>query len=340
MRWKKTYTYILLAIFLIRLSLPIFFTEYVNSVIGDIQGYSGNVEHMGLSLFRGAYQFENIKLSKHQGGQKYPLFKAKEIDVSIHWLSLLKGRLVAEIFLYDFFVDIDAGPRSEANAKENIEEIKKTDETMWLKSLRALVPLRINVIALVEGEVIIAKGERVNEVIFSFDHLDGSFSNLRNVDQQSPSDFSLTGKVLKEGDLSIKGVMDLHKTYPQYDYAVDIQSLPLNNLNYFARKYAYLDFEAGMLDIHGKLKTEGKEIKGYIEPVLRNVKVMEIKSEDGIINNIWQSVVAGFLSLFETGEKEIIKTKVEISGMRKDPEINAIGAFGTVVYNALVNIFD
>ncbi len=128
---KKKGSTIIISLVLIlislRLALPYYLKYYVNDVISNLSGYHGKVEGVGLSLYRGAYQFEGLELYKIENKENYPLFNAQNIDISLHWGALFEGRIVAEIFLDDFFVDIDAGPRSKVNSVKNIKEIKKTD---------------------------------------------------------------------------------------------------------------------------------------------------------------------------------------------------------------------
>jgi len=343
-KMKGALLILVLGLFSVRLSLPYLLKDYVNDVIENVEGYEGHVSDVGLSLYRGAYSLKGMELVMKEKGEKYPLFNARDIDISIHWHALLRGELVAEVFLSDFFFDLDAGPLKERNARENIEEIKKTDETVWLKSLRALVPIKINVIGLKRGNIIIAKNTEDERGTFAFENLNGELLNLRNVIRKndvSPSTFNLTGIVFKEGYLEARGGLNFLTLYPQYDVKAKVTQLPLKRVNYFSQKYAFLDFHSGELDLYAEVKTEGKKIEGYIKPVFDNIEVFDLSEEEGgFINLIWQGIAASVLSVLENGKTGNVATVIPIQGMRRDPQTDNIVTFNNLLYNAFIKATD
>lgn len=102
--WTKKRVLIPLALILLlvlaRLVLPYFVTRYVNQVLNDIPGYVGHVDDIDIRLWRGAYVIHGLELDKANAESPEPLLYFPKSDISIAWSSLLKGRIVSEIELY------------------------------------------------------------------------------------------------------------------------------------------------------------------------------------------------------------------------------------------------
>ncbi len=339
-KWSAVIIVILISLVSLRLYLPIYLKNYVNHELSNLSGYSGSVKDVGVSLYRGAYQFNDFKLYKVDKGEEYPLFNAENIDISLHWGALFEGKVVAEVYLSNFYVDIDAGPRTEVNSVSNIEDIKKTDESMWQTTLRALIPIKVNVIDLNEGEVIIAKGDKTNNVIFSFQSLKGRVTNLRNRGESEPSRVHIESRVFRDGDLKINGEMNILSKIPSYDFKASIENVPLVNVNYFARKFAYIDFEGGNLNIYSEVKTTKTKIEGYIKPLLKSVDVFELEEEKGFINTIWQGIAAAILSIVENDNKDQVATVIPFEGKRDNPDAETFQSILNLLSNAFIEAYE
>ena len=338
--WSSIILVILISLVSIRLYLPTYLKDYVNHELSNLSGYSGSVKGVGISLYRGAYQFNAFKLFKVDKEEEYPLFNAENIDISLHWGALFEGKIVAEVYLTDFYVDIDAGPRDEVNSVDNIEDIKKTDESMWQETLRALIPIKINVIDLKEGEVIIAKGDKANNVIFSFESLKGRVTNLRNRGESKPSKVNIESKVFRDGDLKINGEMNILSKKPSYDFKASIENIPLVNVNYFARKFAFLDFEGGNLNIYSEVKTTKTKIEGYIKPIIKSLEVFALEEEKGFINTIWQGLASVMLSIVENDNKDQVATVIPFEGKRDNPDAETFQSILNLLSNAFIEAYE
>jgi len=64
-----------------------------------MNGYYGHIDDIGISLYRGAYQINDMYLNKIDSGsgKQTDFFKVNNIDLSVHWGALLHGRLAGEL---------------------------------------------------------------------------------------------------------------------------------------------------------------------------------------------------------------------------------------------------
>lgn len=64
----------------IRALLPYIVTSCVNKTLSNIPGYQGHIDDVDISLIRGAYVIENVRLEKISANIPVPLFSAEHSD--------------------------------------------------------------------------------------------------------------------------------------------------------------------------------------------------------------------------------------------------------------------
>jgi hypothetical protein len=97
----------------VRVALPFTIKYYVNNRLSKIPEYSGRIGDVRVHLWRGAYEINNIVISKRTGHVPVPLFSAPVLDLSIQWRELFHGAVVGEMLLQRPEVNFVAGPTPE-----------------------------------------------------------------------------------------------------------------------------------------------------------------------------------------------------------------------------------
>lgn len=90
---------VVIALLIFRLFLPGIVKNYVNKKLNELPGYSGHVEDIDISLYRGAYVIKWLLLKKKTDPEKYPFLKIARADLSLQWGALFHGRLVGKVLL-------------------------------------------------------------------------------------------------------------------------------------------------------------------------------------------------------------------------------------------------
>src|SRR3954466_15549722 len=102
MRWKgntklKVLIGVVVLLVAVRLALPYIVTRYVNKVLGELEGYRGQIYDVDIHLLRGAYQIDSLKIFKINGNKEIPFIDIPLMDLSVEWQSLFNGKVVGEI---------------------------------------------------------------------------------------------------------------------------------------------------------------------------------------------------------------------------------------------------
>src|SRR5688572_20334110 len=101
-KWKIILI-VIIALILIRLALPYVILHYANRTLETMDGYYGQVEDIDLSIYRGAYQINDIYINKVDSvsNKQTPFFASRQIDLSVEWNALFNGKIVGEMEFND-----------------------------------------------------------------------------------------------------------------------------------------------------------------------------------------------------------------------------------------------
>src|SRR5687768_17690293 len=101
-----------------RVALPYYVKHKVNQRLASIPGYAGQVEDIGIALFRGAYALHGVAIYKINGAAREPFIMAKHIDFSVAWRELFRRKVVSDIFAEKLELNFVAADTDDASQKD------------------------------------------------------------------------------------------------------------------------------------------------------------------------------------------------------------------------------
>ena len=280
---KKRYIIpILILVLLIagRVYLPYWVKDHINKVLADIPGYYGQVDDVGISLYRGAYQVNGMYLNRVDAQTQVPFLNFPKTDISVQWRSLLKGKIVSEIEMLSpeviyVFEDQETTP-TEGEA----------DVDDWTKALTDIVPLEINRFQVSDGTLAFVQLQADPNIDLKIEKLELTAENLRNVVEKGrvlPSPIRAKGVSFGGGNVSLDGDLNLIKEIPDMNLNFSLEKANASALNDLTSYYAGLDFESGTFELFSEIAIADGHLKGYIKPLLTNTRM--IGKEDGFLES-------------------------------------------------------
>jgi len=129
----------------------------------------------------------------------------------IHWASLLRARVVANVGIWDSRIHINRPQlTSEARSKTPLRD------RGWQDALEAVYPFKIDRLAIANADVVYIDAEKAKPIYLA--HLNFVANNIMNIrvpQNTYPSDFSGSMQVFDSGRLKVRGHADfLMKPYP------------------------------------------------------------------------------------------------------------------------------
>lgn len=310
-----------------RLLLPIIVKNYVNKALNDIPGYNGYVADIDISLLRGAYIIDTLKLNRVDATTEVPFINLPKTDISIEWKSLFKGKVVSEIYLNSpefIYVFEDQQQIDSVNA----------DFDDWTDALTDIVPIDINNLEIINGKAAFLQLNADPNIDLYFDKIDLHATNLRNVVQKElnlPSEISATATSIGKGKVKLNGRMDLVKQIPDMDVSFSLEDANATALNDFTKHYAEIDFDSGSFNLYSEVAIANGFLTGYVKPILKDAKL--IGEGDGFLSVLWEGFVGFFKFLLKNKGNNTLATNVPIEG-----DLNNVqGKVWPTIFNTVKN---
>ena len=324
---------ILALLIVIRLVLPYVVLHYTNKTLANMPGYYGHVENITLSIYRGAYSVKNIYLDKIDpiSKKQTPLFKSKEIDLSIEWKALFQGSIVGKL-RFDSPVLIFTKDKVELGGLNK-------DTTDFRKLLKSFMPLKVNRFEVTNGSIhyIDPTAKPAVDVSLVKTHIVAlNLSNASNNKVELPSSVAVHASVY-EGTLDLTVRLNALAQNPTFDLKAEIKNTNLVLLNDFLKAYGKFDVEKGEFSVYTEIAAKDGKFKGYVKPIIKDLKVLGPKDKnDSFIHLLWESIVGGAGFVLKNQKADQVATKVPMEGTFKNPQTNAIVALWEVLRNAFI----
>jgi len=334
MKIKKKYTFpliILIALIIFRLYLPTLVKNYVNKALADLDGYHGSITDIDIALIRGAYVIKGLKLYNNNAKSDVPFIDFPQTDISVEWRALFNGRIVSEIYLYDpalIYVFQDMA-------------VDDSDDSDWTELLTDLVPIDINHFVIERGKIAYVDTEAQPTIDMSVRDFAFTADNLRNVIQEEkklPSPITGNGVSIGNGNLSIKGMVNLIKQVPDADLNIKLEKTDLTAFNDVAKEYGKLDFETGNVDSYSELAIADGFITGYFKVLFSDVKFHS--EEDKILETLWEGFVAFFGFVLKNKNTDNFAIKAPIEGQIENYSVKTWPTIGSIFKNGFIQAIE
>lgn len=332
-RTLKIVGLIILILIIVRIFLPTIVLRYVNKSLAEMDEYYGHVEDIDLYLYRGAYAIKNIEIVKLQkqsnSKDTIPFFKSKNIDLSVEWKSLLKGKFVGEIEFYKPVINF-------VNAKQNDENVAN-DTADFKTLLNDLMPITINRFEINDGEIHYIDPNSNPKIDIYMDEIKVLANNLSSVNKNKkllPANISADGKI-HGGTFDLNVDLDALADEPTFDLSAQLKKLNMVEINDMLKAYANFDVEKGNYGLYSEFAARNGSFSGYVKPIIKDLDVVQWNKEEGDIGQIaWETLIGTTAEIFQNQRKEQLATKLNIEGEFNDPNINLWNAVVNVLRNA------
>lgn len=318
----------------VRIILPYVVLHYANKYLAnDVAGYYGHVDDIDLSIYRGAYQIEDIYLNKKdkKTGKKTDFFKADKIDLSVEWKALFHGSLVGEL-------EVDGPSLIFSQEKTDLDQVKK-DTSDFREILDEFMPLNINKFEIRNGRLVYLDKTSTPNVDVAMKEIYVLAKNLRNSYDSAkllPASVIASGKAY-EGSMHLKMKLNPLAKSPTFDVNAEIRNTNLVLLNDFLKAYGNFDVNKGRFGLYTELAAKDGKFEGYVKPIIKDLDVRGKEDrKDSFFQKIWESVVGTVGDIFKNRKRDQVATKLNLEGSFKDPKTNTIDAIWQVLRNAFI----
>lgn len=354
-KWiRRTVITLAVIVLLVHIILPPVIKHVINKKLNDLEGYYGYVDDVDISLYRGAYQIQDIHLYSDELGDEFPLFEMTEIDISVQWKAIFKGSLVAEVEFFEPHVYFAVAPPSsvKTKGKENVKSATKDGIgnnfdgiklTVFKDLLMDQIPLKLNRIEIIDGTVHYIDKSSNPTVDVHLTDIDFRINNISNSFELSDnliSDFTFTSIAMNSAQFNFNGSFDPYDEDITLDMDIELKKLELTKLNKLFLAYAFFDVEKGEFSVFSEIDIEKGELSGYVKPFIDDLDIVNFQNDkQKTLNLFWQGLLGGSSKLIKNWSHDEIASKIPLKGSLNNPDVELLTSIGNIFYHSFLHKF-
>ncbi|HXC62491.1 MAG TPA: DUF748 domain-containing protein, partial [Nitrospiria bacterium] len=161
--------------------------------------------------------------------------------------------------------------------------------------------------------------------------------NFSNHFSEGIGTVKLTGEFMGTGNTVISGNFRPEGKSSDFDLNIKIERTQMRSMNDLLRAYGNFDVTAGQFSLYSQLAVRNGEVKGYIKPLFKDMKVYDKRQdkEKSAFHKLYERLVGGVAKLLKNTPTDEVATKTEVSGPLENPKFNT----GETVVNLIKNSF-
>lgn len=335
-RYKVRIGIVLLVLIAINFALEPVATHYVNKVLGDIEGYDGEVKDIDIALWRGAYRIDSLKIKKTDGEYPEPFVSIPGIDISVEWRALFHGALKGEVILEHPNLNF-------TTSASGSDEVQDGGGNNWLETIDGLVPIQINRFQILDGTINYRDYSTTPNVDIKTSQINAIATNLstiRDKKDKLPTHIDFSSHTSGNGNISVVMDMNLLKQTPDFDLNLELKEMDLTYLDNFTMAYGGFTFEKGKMNVFSEVSMKDSAYVGYVKPLLINIAVIGKDENASLLHKAWEIIIGTVFELFENQKRDQFATKVPFEGDIRGSDVGILETIVNVLRNAFVVAFE
>ena len=311
-----------------RIAAPYVVLHYVNDRLAHMDGYTGHVDDVSLAIWRGAYQLDRLRIEKLRGHVPVPFVDAPHIDISVEWPALLRGAVVAKVFLDRPVINFVGGGAHQTGGGND-----------WRAVVDDLVPITINLLTVRDGAVHYrdySKRPAIDVSVSRLAVVAHNLSTIRGREEALPASLEAHGTAQHSGALAVHARLDPFAERPTFVLDLALEHLAAPELNPLLRAYAGVDAERGRFFLYSELRSRDGHFEGYVKPMVEGLSVFHFGEQGDFLHQVRDAIVQIVEDLFENHGTDRFATRIPVSGTFAQVQVNGWAAFLGILYNTFI----
>ncbi|MDP9175665.1 MAG: DUF748 domain-containing protein [Planctomycetota bacterium] len=322
----------------IRPLLPSAVRWYVNRTLSRNLQYDGRIGDVTLNLWRGAYSISDIRLIKKSGNVPTPLFTAERLELAVQWDGILHRKMVGRVVMEHPELNfVDASDDSESQTGEG---------GPWLETLADLFPFKLNSVEIHNGAIHFRSYKKQKPVDVYLSGMEASVDDLTNIrDRSTPmlTTVQASGLAMDQARFEFRMKMNPFTYRPTFKMATRLIGLDVTKTNDLARTYGQFEFKRGWFDLVVEVDASEGQMRGYVKPLFRNLKVFDlvddVKNDDNPLQFFWQALLGVTTDLLKNHSRDQFGTSIPFTGDLSGPDTDILSTIGNVLRNGFVRAY-
>lgn len=333
-KWTIVVLVVLVVLLVIaRLALPLFLKRAIDARLEAIPDYTGSVQSIGVSLYRGAYQLNGVEIRKRNATRGEPFFSAERIDFSIAWRELRHRHVVADILVQEGRVNF---------TKEPAPEFSQLDvDRRWQDAIQDIFPIDITHFEVRDGFLHYIDRSTFPIVDVFVNHAHAIATGLRNrpadANDKFPANLTVEGDSVGGGRLSLVMRAEPLAPQPHFELRVTLDQVSLPALNDLLRAYGKVDVSAGVMQLYLEMAARDGRFEGYVKPFFDHIDFKDVAKDDkNLAEKIWEKIVSGAVALFKNKPRDQLAARIPFAGEFGSADVGLLATFRTMLRHGFI----
>lgn len=330
---------VLLLVFLfVWYATPYYLRDYLNKRGSELPDYTCRIEWIRIHPLTAGIDVDGIHLTKKSGRIPVPFLESPRFHIALQWSQLLHGSFRSNLHLVSPVINFVQGPTE--------DQTQTFLEPEWVTAVKQLVPLEINRFEVTDGDIHFYDFHADPKINLQMNNVHLTMDNLSNSNHSTalmPTTVVLTGTPFKVGVLDAQLAVNTDLKQPTFSEKLKMDRVPAPALNAFLAKYGSVYAKSGELAFYTEMVSEKGSYDGYVKPYFQDLVFEPMPKDRAGLGAIWASIVNVMKDLLEN-DKDVVATRVPISGTYKDPNVDfwaaAFGLIRNAYMEALAKRFD
>jgi hypothetical protein len=160
--------------------------------------------------------------------------------------------------------------------------------------------------------------------------------NFSNQLREGTAYVKVTGKFMGSGLTQVSATFRPEIDSPDFDLQMRMVKTKMRSLNDVLRAYGDFDVVSGVFSFFTELTVKNGTIHGYVKPLFKDVDVYDPAQdqEKGLVQQLYEGVVGGTMTVLENRSRNEVATQAELSGPVKRPKMSTWQVIAKLIQNA------
>ena len=247
--------------------------------------------------------------------------------------ALLKKIFVCELYAQEPVIHIEKKP---SQVDKGTKAVEKGNIVIEMPALP--FPVLIHRLLIDRGKLEFIDPTIHPQVKVELDDIDVRGCNFATepIENLLPAEMEMHSKVYG-GRMRVRLRATLFEKQPAIDMDMEMREMNMVQMNDLLSAYGNFDVNDGTLALFAEVAVKGNRFKGYVKPLIRNLKVLgKEDKQDSFFHKVWESLVGAVAEIFQNQGREQVATKVPFEGTLSTPEIKIGSAVLEVLRNAFI----
>jgi hypothetical protein len=160
--------------------------------------------------------------------------------------------------------------------------------------------------------------------------------NFSNQLTQGTAYVKVTGKFMGSGLTQMSGTFRPERDSPDFNLQIRMVKTKMRSLNDVLRAYGNFDVVEGVFSFFTEVTVKNGTIHGYVKPLFKDVDVYDTEQDQdkALVQQLYEGVVSGTMTVLENRLRNEVATKGELSGPVTSPTMNTWQVVTKLIQNA------